>query len=424
MDGRASPAILAVARVRHRAAFRWSTIERAATGPSRGPEPRNEVDEPSIAGRALRRRPAAELDCRRRARARSRSPIRPTARSTPHAVERHPRLPRADRRSARRQASIRSPASPAGGKPMVGPGQPIDTDRYFVICPNVIGGCMGTTGPASINPATGQPWGARLSRHHHPRHGAGAGDAARPSRHRAAVLRRRRLDGRHAGAAMGGELSRARVRALPIATARAPLGAEHRLPRGRPAGDDGRSRLAGRPLSGEGGSPRRGLAVARMAAHITYLSEAALHRKFGRKLQDRERIRPSRSTPISRSRAICAIRAAPSSSASTPTPISIITRAMDYFDLAADYGGVLANAFRGTPTRFCVVSFTSRLAVPDDGLAGRSCMRSTPPARGCRSSRSRPTRATTPSCSTSRSCSPSCAASSMAPPARGLAAGR
>ena len=55
--------------------------------------------------------------------------------------------------------SIRSPASPAGGRPWSGPGKPIDTERYFVICPNVVGACMGTTGPASTNPKTGMPWG-------------------------------------------------------------------------------------------------------------------------------------------------------------------------------------------------------------------------------------------------------------------------
>ncbi len=68
-------------------------------------------------------------------------------------------------------------------------------------------------------------------------------------------------------------------------------------------------------------NPRRGLAVARMGAHITYLSDAALHRKFGRRLQDRS-IRHSPSTPISKWNPICATRAVPSWSASTPTAIS------------------------------------------------------------------------------------------------------
>ena len=69
---------------------------------------------------------------------------------------------------------------PVTGKPgwwltMVGPGRPIDTDRFFVICANVIGGCMGTTGPASLNPATGKPYGLDFPGGDHPRHGAGAG---------------------------------------------------------------------------------------------------------------------------------------------------------------------------------------------------------------------------------------------------------
>ena len=82
---------------------------------------------------------------------------------------------------------------PVTGKPgwwetMVGPGKPIDTNRYFVLCANVIGGCMGSTGPSSINPGHRAALRARLPRHHHPRHGARAGAAARPSRHsRAAV---------------------------------------------------------------------------------------------------------------------------------------------------------------------------------------------------------------------------------------------
>ena len=146
---------------------------------------------------------------------------------------------------------------PVTGKPgwwetMVGPGKPIDTERYFVICPNVVGACMGTTGPASTNPKTGKPWGLEFPGHHHPRHGARAGDAARSSWHRHAVRGRRRLDGRHAGAAMGGELSAARVLRAADRLRDAPLGAEHRLPRGRPPGGDGRSGMAQRPLSRRG----------------------------------------------------------------------------------------------------------------------------------------------------------------------------
>ncbi len=113
----------------------------------------------------------------------------------------------------------------------------------------------------------------------------------------------------------------------------------------------------------DGTIPRRGLAVARMAAHITYLSDAALHRKFGRKLQDRETwtfgfdadfqvesyLRHQGSIFVERFDA---------------NSYLYITRAMDYFDLAADYGGVLANAFKGAKTRFCVVSFTSDWLFP------------------------------------------------------------
>ena len=148
-----------------------------------------------------------------------RSPIRPTARSTPtrsnavlicHALT-------GDQHVAN--------VHPVTGKPgwwetMVGPGRPIDTERYFVICPNVVGACMGTTGPASTDPKTGKPWGLDFP----------VITIRDMVRAQAMLLDhlgieslfcgRRRLDGRHAGAAMGGELSGARI-----------LGAADRLPR-------------------------------------------------------------------------------------------------------------------------------------------------------------------------------------------------
>jgi homoserine O-acetyltransferase len=113
----------------------------------------------------------------------------------------------------------------------------------------------------------------------------------------------------------------------------------------------------------EGANPRRGLAVARMGAHITYLSDAALHRKFGRKFQDRTNPTFSFDADFEvesylRHQGITFVERFDANS------YLYLTRAMDYFDLAADYDGVLAKAFRGTPTRFCVISFTSDWLFP------------------------------------------------------------
>jgi homoserine O-acetyltransferase len=112
--------------------------------------------------------------------------------------------------------------------------------------------------------------------------------------------------------------------------------------------------------------PKNGLAVARMAAHITYLSEKALQGKFGRNLQDRAArsfsfdadfkiesyLRHQGSTFVDRFDA---------------NSYLYITRAMDYFDLEGAHGGKLANAFAGTSTQFCVVSFTSDWLYPTQG---------------------------------------------------------
>jgi homoserine O-acetyltransferase len=112
-----------------------------------------------------------------------------------------------------------------------------------------------------------------------------------------------------------------------------------------------------------GKRPTRGLSVARMAAHITYLSEAALHRKFGRALQDRTGISYGFEAEFQvesylRHQGISFVDRFDANS------YLYITRAMDYFDLAASYDGVLANAFRGAATRFCVISFSSDWLFP------------------------------------------------------------
>jgi homoserine O-acetyltransferase len=257
---------------------------------------------------------------------------------------------------------------PVTGKPgwwetMVGPGLPIDTDRYFVICPNVMGGCMGTSGPSSTNPETGQPWGL----------GFPVITIRDMVRAQAMLLDHLGIEQLFsiAGGSMGGmqvlqwcaSYPDRVFSALPIATATrhsAQNIAFHEV--GRQAVMADPEWRQGRYIV-EGTEPRRGLAVARMGAHITYLSDAALHRKFGRRFQDRNNptfsfdadfevenyLRHQGSTFVERFDA---------------NSYLYLTRAMDYFDLAADYDGVVANAFKGTSTRFCVISFTSDWLFP------------------------------------------------------------
>lgn len=246
---------------------------------------------------------------------------------------------------------------------MVGPGRPIDTDRYFVICPNVVGACMGSTGPSSTNPATGEPWGLDFPV-------ITIRDMVRAQAMLLDCLGVETLFA-VAGGSMGGmqalqwcaSYPERVFSALPIAAATrhsAQNIAFHEVGRQAVMADpDWRN---GRYIA-EGANPRRGLAVARMGAHITYLSDVALHRKFGRRLQSRDSptfsfdadfevenyLRHQGSAFVERFDA---------------NSYLYLTRAMDYFDLAEDYGGVVANAFRRTRTRFCVISFTSDWLFP------------------------------------------------------------
>ena len=246
---------------------------------------------------------------------------------------------------------------------LIGPGRPIDTDRYFVICANVVGGCMGSSGPSSTQAATGKPWGLEF-----------------PVITIRDMVRAQTMLLDHLGieslfAVAGGSMGGMQVlewaasfpdrvfAALPIACATrhsAQNIAFHEV--GRQAVMADPEWRGGRYLV-EGANPRRGLAVARMGAHITYLSDAALHRKFGRKFQDRANPTFSFDADFEvesylRHQGISFVERFDANS------YLYLTRAMDYFDIAADHGGVLANAFKGCPTRFCVISFTSDWLFP------------------------------------------------------------
>jgi homoserine O-acetyltransferase/O-succinyltransferase len=246
---------------------------------------------------------------------------------------------------------------------MVGPGKPIDSDRYFVICSNVIGGCMGTTGPASTNPATGRPYGLDLPI-------VTIRDMVRAQ---AMLLDHLGIDTLFcvAGGSMGGmQVLQWTVSypdrvfsAMPIAAAAKHSSqniAFHEV--GRQAVMADPDWRAGRYLEASV-QPTKGLAVARMAAHITYMSDEALHRKFGRRLQNR--LAPTFSFDADfqiesylRHQGRSFVERFDANS------YLYVTRAMDYFDLAEDYDGSLALAFSGCKTRFCVVSFTSDWLFP------------------------------------------------------------
>ena len=257
---------------------------------------------------------------------------------------------------------------PITGKPgwwenMVGPGKPIDTDKYFVLCPNVIGGCMGSTGPASLNPKTGEPWGLDFPV-------ITIGDMVKAQRH---LIDHLGID--QLFCAIGGSMGGMQVlewaahhsekvfSCIPIATAARHSSqniAFHEVGRqavmADPDWQGGRYQQAGT-------SPRKGLAVARMAAHITYLSDEALHQKFGRNLQEREHITFGFDADF-QVESYLRHQGFRFVDRFDPNSYLYITRAMDYFDLFAEHDGVLAKAFQDTKTRFCVVSFTSDWLFP------------------------------------------------------------
>ncbi len=265
---------------------------------------------------------------------------------------------------------------PVTGKPgwwdrLVGPSLPIDTDRFFVVCINVLGGCMGSTGPRSARGAESrEPWGTDFPP-------VTIRDMVRAQ---ALVVSRLGIDRLFAvvGGSMGGMqvLSWAATfpervfAAVPIATASfhsAQNIAFNEVSRQAIFADPD---WHGGRYWQDGLVPARGLAVARMMAHITYLSEEALTRKFGR------RVRTDPAAPTGSGAGIglfgemfeveSYLRHQGSSFVRRfdANAYLTITRAMDYFDVAADHGGDLAAAFKGTPTRFCVVSFSSDWLFP------------------------------------------------------------
>ena len=240
---------------------------------------------------------------------------------------------------------------------MVGPGLAFDTDRYFIVCANVIGGCKGSTGPASTNPATNKPYGSDfpvLTLH----------DMARAQR---ALLRVLGIEKLHTvtGASMGGMLTLAFAQLFPDVADRAIVvaSAHNNHAQAIAWNEIGRRAIMNDPLWRNGhyydspdGPPKDGLAIARMIGHVTYISEGAMDTKFGRKLQTGEK----ESFTFGIDYAVESYLAYQGSifhQRFDANTYLYITRAIDYFDFAYRTQGDLVAAFAATRARYLFLSY-------------------------------------------------------------------
>lgn len=245
----------------------------------------------------------------------------------------------------------------------IGPGKAFDTNRFFVICSNVIGGCYGSTGPASIDRQTGRPYGLNLPV-------VTISDMVRAQVELIDALGIEKLLC-VAGGSMGGmqvlewaanhptRLSSA----IPIATT------AHHSPMLIAFSEVGRQAIYADPAWNNGDyyasdrKPDAGLAVARMVGHITYLSEESMHEKFGRRLQGRVKYGYEFQTEF-QIESYLKYNGLNFTRRFDANSYLYITKAMDYFDLSATTGSLAAAFARSTHLRFLVLSFTSDWLYP------------------------------------------------------------
>src|SRR5438105_2519972 len=248
--------------------------------------------------------------------------------------------------------------SPESGKPgwwdnMIGPGKAFDTDRYFVICSNILGGCRGTTGPASIDPATGCPYAMTFPV-------ITIGDMVRLQRMLIDWFGIPRLLS-VTGGSMGGMQALEWAVAYPDRVVSAiPVASTARHSAQQIAFNEvGRQAIMADPDWNEGNyygrqPPARGLSVARMVGHITYMSDASMREKFGRRLRDQNQFEVESYLRYRGSQFVDRFDA---------NSYLYITKAMDYFDLTHGRHS-LSAAFENVKARFLVISFTSDWLYP------------------------------------------------------------
>lgn len=270
-------------------------------------------------------------------------------------------------------------AAPGWWDTCIGPGKAFDTNRFFVICSNVIGSCYGSTGPASIDPATGRPYGLRFPV-------VTIGDMVRAQVQLIDHLNIERLLA-VAGGSMGGMQAlewaahhpQRLCAALPIAST-----ARH-SPMLIAFSEVGRQAIYADPAWNGGDyydqehKPDAGLAVARMVGHITYLSEQSMQQKFGRRLSGREKYGYEFQTEFEIENYL-KYNGNKFTQRFDANSYLYVTKALDYFDLASQHGSLPAAFAAATTIKFLVVSFTSDWLYPShhskelvSALTGAGC---------------------------------------------------
>jgi homoserine O-acetyltransferase/O-succinyltransferase len=248
-------------------------------------------------------------------------------------------------------------ATPGWWDVMVGPGKAIDTERFFVVCCNVLGGCSGSTGPSSIEPATGRPWGLRFPL-------VTVEDMVDAQARLLQAIGVHRLLA-VVGGSMGGMQALAWAKRYPervgsvVADATTwRLGAQ-----GIAFNEVGRRAILEDPDFAHGdyydrdAQPESGLGIARMIGHITYLSDESMHQKFGRRLQASADYAYDFVSEF-QVESYLAYQGARFVERFDANTYLYMTKAMDYFDLQGDAPS-LPEALRGVSARFLVLSFSS-----------------------------------------------------------------
>ncbi len=245
----------------------------------------------------------------------------------------------------------------------VGPSKAIDTNKFFVICANVIGGCMGSFGPSSIDPSTNKLFGTNFPV-------ITINDMVNAQYN---LLEFFKIDRLYSvvGGSMGGMQVLQFVANFPNKTKTAiPIActASHSA-QNIAFNELGRQSIMADSNWKEGNysklnlSPDKGLAVARMAAHITYLSQKGLQEKFGRKLQEKDNLNFSFDADF-QIESYLRYQGSIFVDRFDANSYLYITRAMDYFDLVKQFKGNLSKAFEKTKTKFFIISFTSDWLYP------------------------------------------------------------